>query len=152
MSVCVCMCVVVVVDRWGLVKDICMSYMSNLSQTHMHVSNRYSSFPDASIINVRYVDGIYIELSISLSLPPSLPLSLCPSLPPSLLSLPPSFSLFSPPRSSRPLSFFSQILERCKHIDRKHEQMQCTCRLRTRNHKRGHLAIVCEVKMLIMHI
>jgi len=103
--VCVCVCVVVFVDGWGLVKDICMSYMSNLSQTCLHVSNRYSSFADTSIINVRYVDGIYIELSISLSLSPSLPLFLSPSLPPSLLSLSlsPSLSPFS-------LSLFLSLL------------------------------------------
>ena len=37
-----------------------------------------------------------------------------------------------------------QILQRCKHVDRKRNRMPCPCRLRTRNHKRGYLAIVCE--------
>ena len=45
------------------------------------------------------------------------------------------------------LALFSQglqILQRCKHVDRKRNRMPCPCRLRTRNHKRGYLAIVCE--------
>jgi hypothetical protein len=45
------------------------------------------------------------------------------------------------------LALFSQglqILQRCKHVDRKRNRSPCPCRLRTRNHKRGYLAIVCE--------
>ena len=37
-----------------------------------------------------------------------------------------------------------QILQLCKHVDRKRNRMPCPCHLRTRNHKRGYLAIVCE--------
>ena len=45
------------------------------------------------------------------------------------------------------VSLFSQgvqILQRCKHVDRKRNRLPCPCRLRMRNHKRGYLAVVCE--------
>eukprot|EP00960_Hanusia_phi_P030921 748937-Hanusia_phi.AAC.2 len=37
-----------------------------------------------------------------------------------------------------------EVLEKCKHVDRKQNRNPCTCTLKTRNHKRGYLTVICE--------
>jgi len=68
--------------------------------------------------------------------------------PSSLLRASPTLQSYSPrvPWIDRVnlLAHGVQVLEKCKHVDRKQNRNPCKCALRTRNHKRGYLTVICE--------